>query len=178
MLSPEAKQARIGKITSSVAAACLGLSSRMSPLAAWLSIRGEADDIDSPATQRGDALEAVTLDEPCRRYGWIREPAPFVQLVDWAGDSCDAIYTLDGVPVALGEGKTAGLGVAADYGEEGTDEIPDAALIQALWHLIHHPTFNVCVVPVLVGGYDFSFKVYNVLRNEELQAHLWDEIQE
>lgn len=175
-LTEEHKAKRVGKITSSIAAAALGLSERMSPLQAALAARGELDFDGSKATERGNALEDIILEQPSEKHGWRREPAPFVAhpVHHWAGDSADALYYDGDSLEAVGEGKSAGLGVAEEYGDEGTDEIPNSTLIQSHWHLAHWPAAPICVVPVLVGGYAFEFREYVVRRDDELMAQIFE----
>ena len=177
MLTAEQKEARKGKITSSIAAGALGLHPLMSPIDAWLRARGEGPDIDTKATERGNKLESVILDYPAEKLGLIRRPAEFRSAAPWMGDSADALYVdAAGVPVLIGEGKSASMGVAAKYGEEETDEIPESTLIQSHWHLLHWPEVDRCAVPVLVGGYRFEFRLYYVDRDREFEGILTDDL--
>ncbi len=171
MLDSAQLAARRGKITSSVAAGALGLNPRMTPIQAWESILGLSTFDGNKATERGNRLEDITLDYPADELGLVRLRAPFRAhpSIPWLADSADAAYARPDDPakiVAIGEGKTAALGVASDYGEEGTDQISSGALVQAHHHLIHWPEVDVCYVPVLVGGYAFEFRLYKVERDE------------
>jgi predicted phage-related endonuclease len=183
MLTPEQLEARKGKITSSVAAACLGLSPYMSPLQAKLAIMGLTSFEGNEATERGNELEHVVLAYPAKKLGLVYEPAPFRRHANgWAADSCDALYYQEpyvsglDAPVMLGEGKTAALGMAKGFGEPGTDEVPMTAWVQAHWHLIHWPEADRCVVPVLVGGYRFEFRMYFVNRDTEIEGQLLERL--
>jgi predicted phage-related endonuclease len=183
MLTPEQLAARKGLITSSIAGACLGLSSYKTPLQAKYTILGLDSFGGSAATERGSELEDVVLRYPARKLGLAYEPAPFRRHPNgWAADSCDALYyqapyvaDLDS-PVLLGEGKTASLGMAKEFGEPGTDEVPMSAWVQAHWHLIHWPEVPRCVVPVLVGGYQFEFRLYFVERDTEIEGQLFEKL--
>lgn len=182
MLTPEQKEKRIGKITSSVAAACLGLDKRKSQIQAKLEITGKSNDDDKnkKACDRGDRLEKLILQYPADKHGLEMVPAGFRNNIkEWAGDSADAVYSKPGifVPVMVGEGKSASLGVSAEYGEEGTDEVPQHTLIQSHWHLIHWPEVDICVVPVLVGGYRFEFREYMVKRDDELEGLILQDLE-
>lgn len=178
MLTAEQRQARLGKVTSSIAAAALGLHQHMTPLQAWLAVKGELPDKDTKATERGNRLERVILESVAEDLGLTMRPAEFRSLAPWAGDSADALYLDDlGRPAAIGEGKSAAMGVARQYGEEETDEIPEATLIQSHWHLLHWPEVRVCWVPVLVGGYAFEFRRYRVDRDEELEGVIWQDLE-
>lgn len=183
MLTPEQLAARKGLITSSVAGACLGMSPFMSPLQAKQSILGLSTFEGSPATERGNELEEVVLRYPAKKLGLVYEPAPFRKHANgWAADSCDALYYEPGYipgfdsPVLLGEGKTASLGMAREFGVVGTDEVPLTAWMQAHWHLIHWPEANRCVVPVLIGGWQFEFRLYYVERDTEIEGNLLDKL--
>lgn len=179
-LSKEHLEARRGRITSARAAACLGHDPQKSPIDAWLEIKGLQTFDGNKATERGNRLEHLVLDYGAEVIGadhW--EVPPFLPHPElpWAGDSCDAIYYDDwGDTLALGEGKTCGMGVAVQYAEEGTDQIPLKVGVQALWHLIHYPAAPYCAVPILVGGYDFSFRMYRVDRDEARQGKLLEQL--
>lgn len=176
-LTAEQLEKRRGKITSSIAAAALGLSKQKSPIEAWLEVLGESSFSGNKATQRGDRLEGLCLDSVAEDLGLNRRPAPFRTKADWAGDSTDALYYLGSDLIAIGEGKSAGLGVADEYGEEGTDEVPESTLIQSHWHLIHWPEVDICHVPVIVGGFTFEFRRYEVHRDDELEGILWQDLE-
>jgi len=193
MLTREDKAKRVGKITSSVAAACLGIDEHMSQIDAWLRIRGEGpgDDEMSPAMrkacERGNRLEEYILSYPSDLLDLVYTPAPFRSAAPWAGDSCDALYWLDNGHVSaydpyrdlqgIGEGKSASQMIGCLYGEEDTDEVPNHTLIQSHWHLIHWPETNICHVPVLVGGYKFEFRRYVVERDAEFEGILWQDLE-
>jgi putative phage-type endonuclease len=65
--------------------------------------------------------------------------------------------------------KTASAFAASEWGEPGTDEIPDAYLVQVN-HQLEVLGADVADVAVLIGGSDF--RVYTVPRNGRLIAHL------
>lgn len=179
MLTQSQLDARKGKITSSIAAGALGLSSYMTPIQAWLAARGELGDITSKPIERGNMLEAAVLAYPCEvDPNLTMTGAEFRSHPDrpWAGDSADAVYYRGTDIEAIGEGKTVSQGAAAEYGDEDTDEIPNSTLVQSHWHLIHWPEVNRCLVPVLVGGYRFEFRLYIVDRNPELEGILLDDL--
>lgn len=173
MLTEAQKIVRLGRMTSSVVSGALGVNPHMTPIAAWEAIRGESLFAGNKATERGNLLEEPILQYPCEAMGLIRGPVNFVSIEDWAGDSVDATYYEDGRLVAIGEGKSVSLGAEKGWGEPGTDQVPPHVAIQCHWHLIHWPEAERCLVPVLVGGYDFKFEIYIVERDEEIEAHLW-----
>lgn len=179
MLTAEQLEARKGKITSSIAAACLGLHPYLTPLQAKARILGLDGFTGNKATERGNLLENAILSYPSELYNLNWDHAPFRKHPEfiWSADSCDALYasgesyyrsSID----AIGEGKTAALGPASEYGEDGTDDIPMHVLVQCHWHLIHWPEVDLCYVPVLIGGYQFQFRCYQVKRDVELEKNL------
>lgn len=169
MLTEAQLAERKGKITSSIVAACLGLDPRKSRIQAALEARGDVKPKPrTRAMERGDLLEDVVLSYPADKFGWQWKRPEFRSREPWAGDSCDAVYYSDGELIAIGEGKTAALGMSKHFGEEETDDIPESALCQSHWHLWHWPEVNTCWVPVLKGGFDFSFALYKVTRDDDL----------
>lgn len=173
-LSPE----RQGKITSSTAAAALGLHDDMSPIDAWLSITGRAKFDGNKATERGNMLEHTVLDWAATKLDAHWEEAAFRQhpQLAWAGDSVDALFyrgsQSEPTWVGLGEGKTAALSQIHKWGKEDTDQIPEHYLVQCHWHLLHYPEFRLCYVPVLLGGFEFEYRMYRVEKDAEFEQHI------
>lgn len=107
MLTTDEIEARRGRITGSLAAACLGLSryANETPLSAWLRIIGEhPDDEDDDARarfRRGDVLEPALLrfagEEIAKDTGQIvamDRPGTIVHPdLPWAACTPDAVYT-------------------------------------------------------------------------------------
>jgi len=143
--------------------------------------RIEPDGIADPR-RFGQALEPVLVDyaaaklgRPVARQVWYRHPAAPLAC------SVDAI-ALDADPAVLIEAKALGLfgpsPTAAAYGEDGTDEIHEATLIQ-----VHHafavldrqpdvPPVIGALVPVFLGGR--GVRLYQVHRDDRLVAELVD----
>lgn len=158
-------------ITSSDAAPILGLDKfgtgpievywrKHSPLAAKQEFRKEWD--------LGHRLEDVLCEWGANRLGGV----PF-ERQQWV-ESIDGITaaTLDGLitdrPEAL-EAKYAG-GVRGDdmeWGDEGTDQIPQAYIVQTQ-HDCHVANLTRVWVPALIIGYRAEFRLYCVERNDEL----------
>ena len=177
MLSPETLAARKGRITSSTAAACLGLDPYTSPIQAWTRIRGQENTEDNPAMARGRALEDPILNWCASEVGGVLERVPFVihHDHDFLGDSADGLLRSDQSTYAL-EAKTVAMGRADRWGEPGTDQVPDKVLIQCMMHLIHWPEASRCAVPILIGGYEFEFRLYWVNRDLSLEKTLIDRL--
>jgi hypothetical protein len=181
VLTAEQKQARLGKMTSSVLCAAMGLHDRASPLDAYLAITEGKDIPESKAMQRGNLLEDTVLEYPVVYKGepWRWDKAPFRPhpSLPWAADSTDALYWRDGQNVieAIGEGKTVSGPMADEYGIEGTDQVARPTLIQSHWHLIHWPEAPACWVPVLIGGFRFEFRMFELRRDENFEGLLIEE---
>ena len=179
MLTPAQLEARKGKMTSSIVAGALGLNPRMTPLDAWMRVTNRLPPLpQTKAMDRGNRLEELVLDYPAvlnlvrRTAGFRRHPQH-----DWSADSADAAYYANGNNdlVYIAEGKTASGGVAKHYGDEGTDDVHPGTLIQAHWHLIHWPEVDTCIVPVLIGGFSFEFRLYYVRRDNEFEGALLED---
>lgn len=177
MLTEQQKKNRHMRATSSVIAGALGISRYMTPIQAWLAIKGESNIQTTKAMQRGTRLESFALDEAAEEVGMIWRPAEFRTHPDhdWTGDSTDAYFIDSDDKISMiAEAKTASSAVAHLWGEEGTNQIPDEYLVQCHWHLIHWPETDICIVPVLIGGYEFEFRTYYVKRDSEVEGKLLD----
>lgn len=173
MLTDAHRQQRKGRITSSVIGAVLDLDPFSSPYDAALRIMGDDAFAGSDAARRGDVLEAACLQYAAEETGMRLAPAPFVAHEDWSGDSTDGLLVDDkGALQHVVEAKTVSLHAMTDeWGEPGTDDIPEKFLAQCHWHLLHHPEARSCFVPVLFGG-EFVFRLYEVPRDEAFEATL------
>lgn len=168
MLTDEQKAQRKGKVTSSVAAGCLGLCPFMSPLQAWREIQGLRTFEGNKATERGTELEEVVLAWGAKEVAMYPTIAPFIAS-GWRGDSSDGLLYVDSqttMPSAVQEGKTVGMGMAPMWSKESTNRVPDHVRVQGMWHLLHWPTAEVCYVPALFGGHAFEFRLYSVERDD------------
>jgi len=63
------------------------------------------------------------------------------------------------------ECKTANGFMAKQWGEAGTDSVPDAYLIQCQWYM-GVTGASICDLAVLIGGQDF--RIYTILRDDDL----------
>lgn len=154
-------------IGGSDAAAVLGLSKWKTPLDIYLEKRGETgNQPDSEPMLWGRALEPVIRQQYADRTGRVvrihegilRHPQHDFMLANLDG------VTDDG---RLLEIKTARSG--QDWGEPGTDEVPQAYLLQ-VQHYMAVTGLVVADVAVLIGGSDF--RLYEVPADQELQGML------
>jgi len=155
--------ARRTGIGGSDAAAVLGLSRYRTPLQVYYEKIGEAPaQIENTAMKMGKLLEPVVLqlyaDESGRE---VRRIPGLIQSTDYPFmvASLDG-YTQDSRVV---EAKTSGHG--ADWGDDGTDEIPTEYILQ-VQHYMAMTGFEVADVAVLISGRDF--RMYEVPADPEL----------
>jgi predicted phage-related endonuclease len=50
--------------------------------------------------------------------------------------------------------------------------------LQGHWHLIHWPEARECLVPVLVGGWRFEFRLYRIARDEAFERQVLEDTYE
>jgi putative phage-type endonuclease len=146
--------------------AILGLSPFRTPYDVWLEKTGQLpDQAESEAAHAGSRFEAAVLDEAEQRLG------PLVRCVEVpAPDKLPIVATLDarlqdgGLPV---EAKTAGLfaPLSDAWGEEDTDQIPDAYIVQVQVQMFCTAT-ELAHVAAFLGGRGFAF--FRVERNQAL----------
>jgi putative phage-type endonuclease len=154
-------------IGGSDAVAVMGVSKWRTPYEVYLAKRGEGREVDvSPAMHWGNRLEPVIREEYSNATGRVvkvpttilRHPAH-----DWMIGSIDGV-TEDN---RLLEIKTTRS--AEGWGDEGTDDIPEAYLVQ-VQHYLTVTGLSIADVAVLIGGSDF--RLYEVAADPELQAIL------
>jgi predicted phage-related endonuclease len=143
----------------------MGLSSFKSAYDVWLEKLGKVGPGHAgEAANLGNKLEPAVLAMACDRLGPILKNQ--TRRVKGSPIVChvDGIVRRSGEPV---EAKTSGLlsPLRDDWGDEGTDEIPDYAWVQAQTHILATDR-KCCHVPALLGGK--GFRMYCVPRNEEV----------
>jgi len=156
-------------IGSSDAAAALGLSPWVTPLELYLEkISDDTPSLDSDAIYWGNRLEDMVANEYAlrtgqgvrrRRRAYHHPEAPLLTHID---------RKIEGEQVVL-ECKTANAFAAGDWGEPGTDRVPEHYFIQAMHHLAV-TGWQRCDIAVLIGGSDF--RIYQIERNEALIGKL------
>lgn len=170
---------RMSGVGGSDAAAVLGLSKYKTPLQVYQEKRGELGPIpDNEPMLWGRVLEPVIRQQYAERTGRVvhlpegiirHQTHPFM------------LATVDGITDdgRLVEIKTART--AQEWGEPGTDEVPQAYLIQ-VQHYLEVTALSVADVAVLIGGSDF--RMYHIEADPELQqmivegeAEFWDRVQ-
>jgi putative phage-type endonuclease len=166
MLTPEQLEQRKSGLGGSDAAAALGLSPWKTPLALYLEKRGEAPPVDeTPAMLWGTLHEPNILAQyasQSRRLITAHPPLVRHPQHKWMFASLDA-RTEDRVV----EAKTSRS--AEGWGEPGSDEIPEAYLLQ-VQHYMLVTALPIADVAALIGGSDF--RVYTVEADRELHEML------
>jgi putative phage-type endonuclease len=163
---------RLTGIGGSDAAAVLGLSVYKTPFELYLEKTGAIEPLDlsdNAAVTWGTKLESVVADHFAEVTGYkvrrdnrlLRHPEyPFVIAhIDRRIVGSDAIL----------EVKTAGAFAASDFGDEGTDQVPESYLLQGM-HYLAVTGKSECHFAVLVGGRDF--RQYVVVRDDDLIASM------
>ena len=159
-------------IGGSDAAAAVGLNPYVSPYELWLEKTGEIaplDLSDNDAVHFGNVLEGVVCDEFSAREGkQVRRANAMLRSKEHPFIVCHLDRRVVGEK-AIVEAKTAGAHRANDFGEPGTDQVPEEYLIQAA-HNMYVAEAERAYVPVLLGGQKYG--TYVVERDDVLIARL------
>lgn len=177
------RQARRAWIGSSDIAAILGLSKFQNAYGVYLEKTGQLEDSpESKPAHAGNRFEVGVLDEAEEQLGPIErnvhlrvDNLPFP-----LGANLDAQVLATKRPV---EAKTAGLLTPLnreEWGEEGTDQVPEVYIPQCQVHMLVTNT-EVCHLPAFLGGRGFC--LFEIPRNNELIdviiekcADFWDRV--
>jgi putative phage-type endonuclease len=164
-------------IGASDAPAILGLDRFRTPYDVWLEKTGRIPQTDltgNKAAEAGIILEPSVLDFAEKHIGKIKRKIE----VPGEGLGYPLVVHLDGITVDGGdpvEAKTSGLfsPLAIEWGEDGTDEVPDYVAIQAQTQLI--PTKSeINHIPAFLGGK--GFVMYWIEKADELQQIINDRL--
>lgn len=167
-LTAHQMEQRKGRVTASNVPAILGMDKYKSPRQAFMEITGQAEDDAGEAARIGTFFEDAVLalfqfksGKKIKRRN-IRRVAPDIDLAA----TLDA--ELEDEDAAV-EAKTTGIasyGNLADWGEEGTDEVPERVVIQTAAQMIAAPEKRLVYVPLVGGG--IGYRGYVVHRDEDL----------
>ena len=128
-----------------------------------------ACEIKTDATYWGTALEPLIAAEYEKRTGnLVTDRNCFIRHKEHNFIACNIDAWIGENNYVL-ECKTAGFTRGKEWGEQGTDQIPESYLIQVAYYA------SICNVPkvdiaVLIGGQDF--RIYTYERNQELEEKL------
>lgn len=138
----------------------------------WLQKLGLQVVEENEAMYWGKVLEPIVLTEYERREGTLLTRFTFPDGFrrhperQWMGANLDAIVT--DRPIGV-DAKTAGIRQAPRWGEVGTDDMPEEALLQMQWYLAVAEGMERWDVAVLIGQ---EYRIYRVLPNRDLQTML------
>lgn len=172
------RQAGIG---GSEIAAIVGLSQYRTPTQVWESkVSPVEDEETSQPAYWGTVLEDVVAKEYALRTGrkvqrltkqMMHPDFSFaIANIDRAiinPDIAGRVFWKDGKLTTdrILECKTANGFMAKQWGEAGTDSVPDAYLIQCQWYMAVTGA-SICDLAVLIGGQDF--RIYTITRDDDL----------
>jgi len=168
-LSPDQLAQRKAGITATDAAAILGLHPYRSPIDVYADKLGiAAPFLGNERTKWGNILEAPIREDYAERYG-VRVEVPGTLAhpdVTWAMATPDGICYLprQSHPRNGLEIKTHSFRAADDYGDPGTDEVPQHELIQCMWSLFVCGLDEWDLVPFVDG----QPADYRIKRDDEL----------
>lgn len=170
MITPEQRAERRNFIGSSDAPAILGVDPYKSRLSVFMEKVFDVDDIKNEGqVARGNRWEAPLLDWAEEKLGVtiernvsVKHPTDII---------CAA--NLDGLVVGRPEGVEAKFtGLAEEFGEEGTDQIPEKVIVQG-HHQMYVKDLELVWVPVLLARMGRPQEVmFRVGRNEDLITYM------
>ena len=161
-------------IGASEAASVLGLNPYRTPLEVWMQKKGLVETLETPAMRLGIRLEPVIAE-------MYQDSTGFELLLGttWPYKNNSIIFA---TPDRIVRGKNKGLEIntanarmAENWGEEGTDEIPQHYLIQCIlcMAVTDLPEWDVAT---LIGGQDF--RIYNIQRDVDLENSIIERLLE
>ena len=169
-LTDEQKKLRMMGVGSSEISALAGVNPYAGPMDVYLAKKGITEQAETEAMARGNWLEPVlaewyqkTLGVQLERGTTVMREAPLVATPDYLALGENGVDRLV-------ECKTAGLRQRSKWGEPGTDQVPEAYLVQVQWQLL------VTLVPLADVVVDLPTEpmpqIYTVHADAELQRGL------
>lgn len=167
-------------------AAIIGISPWRTPRDIYLDKKGLTEpEPETDAMYWGSTLEDIVAREYAKRSGrriercnqmFTHPEHPFlvgnVDRVVWSEDGKRPVVGGKLITDRILECKTASQYAAQDWGEPGTDEIPEYYKAQVQWYM-GITGARVCDVAVLIGNRDF--RMYTVERDEAVISYLFQE---
>lgn len=160
-LTPDQIAARRHLLGASEIPAVLGVDPHRSPVDVYLSKVEDLGDFTNPAIEAGNRLEPVLLAYAEEHVGRPLADRGVLHVKGLLGATLDGDF--GGGEIV--EAKTTGI--VDDWGDEGTDQVPDRVLAQ-----VHHQFYVtgavVAWVPVILARFSLKFAMYRVERNNDL----------
>ena len=174
MITAEQRKQRQKHLGSSDLPVILGVSpySRTPNDVYWDKVGPLLDDKPTAAMQMGNYLEDVLVQFVRDRLGQdiIITPEQLHFIAKEGPGAGVFAANLDGLlpdRSAAVEAKYVNAYYANDYGEEGTDQVPDHVLVQ-VQHQMYCANLPATYVAVAVSGFSLELRLYRVKRDEEL----------
>lgn len=147
-----------------------GVNKYKTPLDVYLEKTSDSvEEIDNQYTHWGNILEGVIAKEYARVTGnKVVEPIGTLRHKEHEFLGANVDYFVNGGEFIL-ECKTASIRVADEWGEAGTDQIPDSYKCQVAYYAAIADVPKVDIA-VLIGGNDF--RIYTYHRNKDLETKL------
>jgi len=168
--SPDWIEQRRHGIFATDAATVTGRSPFNSPWDKYQELQGTtAPKIATESMEWGNLLQPVVGAAWARKHGRKVRACPWTY---WLEDGIGSHYDFDVVPekgqpvTEILEVKTASAYAQRDWGEEDTDQVPEAYALQAQHEIMCRPSILRCHLAVLIGGQ--KLRSYVVERDEEL----------
>lgn len=156
------------RITGTRIAKILGVSPWGGPMDAFMECMEMAEPVaENEAMEWGKRLEPIVAQAYTDKTGYKLTQGTYMESSRWPfmGGTPDFIVDDD----LILEVKTTGLRNAADWGEAGTDKLPDYYLTQVAWYMALC-NVNKAHVAVLIGGQEF--RIYSVMRDVAVESVL------
>ena len=173
MITEEIRKARQKGIGSSDLAAIAGLSQYRTPLDVYHEKLGmRADDPDNQYTYWGNKMEdPIAQEYEIRKGVKVIDPNEMITHPEYPFMLANVDRLIDDGKGIL-ECKTASAYISQEWGEIGSDQIPDAYLLQAAHQskVYEHKGIEYVDIAVLIGGNDF--RIYRYLRNTILEERI------
>lgn len=166
MITAEQAIARSTRIGSSDAAAIMGLDPFKSASDVYLEKIGAVESFaGNDATDRGNWLEPALIAFAEHKLG--KRFIPNKLFIHESGLLC---ANLDAITPSMEEAIEAKSTVMGEeWGEAGTDEVPDRVQVQVHHQFANVTSLRVIWVPVVLPGYrTFDWRMYRCERNDEL----------
>jgi len=171
-ISNEQRKQRVKAIGSSDVPILLGVSPfKKTAYDVWMEKTGRLpvaeSEEDDPASEltAGQFFEGGVLDWAQKSLGYLHRNVKLAAADFHLHCNVDALTFETAEPV---EAKTSGfLGpVYGEWGDEGTDQVPEHVIAQAHAHLLTLPEAQICHIPVFIQGR--GFLMFRVNRDKEL----------
>ncbi len=148
----------------------VGVNKYKSALDVYLDKTGDSiEEITNEKCYWGNRLESVVADEYAKRTGnQVVEPIGLIRHSKYPFIACNIDRFVNGGEYIL-ECKTAGLMMAKEWGEVGTNEIPDSYKCQVAYYAAITDVPKVDIA-VLIGGQEF--RIYTYIRDRDLENKL------